>query len=97
APTGPNRPALLGGVLAAALIMGVLVATLMSKIRPTFFTQSSLRAATGLPVLGSVGLYWTGPEQQRQRKQMMLFTAAVVLLLIAFAGAMTPVILLPKF
>lgn len=91
-PTGPNRPLLLGVVLLLALVLGIVVATVMSKIRPTFVTQNALRETTNLPVLGAVGLYWTPAEQDRHRRKIRMFTFSLVMLLIAFAAAMTPVV-----
>ena len=89
APTGPNRTRLLSLAFAAALAAGIVVAVLMSKVRPTFVSIGSLRQETGLPILGSVGLNWTPHERVRHRKMVMYFGVSLLLLFVAYGAMMT--------
>ncbi|PQO95768.1 chain length-determining protein [Massilia phosphatilytica] len=84
-PTGPNRLRLFSLVFAGALVAGLAVAFLMSQLRPTFLSQSTLRDVTGLPVLGSIGMNWT-PEQTVKRKRRLFALASSVLLLFGAYG-----------
>ncbi len=84
-PTGPNRVRLFSLVFVGALIAGLAVAFLMSQLRPTFLSQSTLREVTGLPVLGSIGMNWT-PEQTVKRKRRLVALAGSVLLLFGAYG-----------
>lgn len=72
-PVGPNRPLLYTAVFIAALLAGPAAALLISQVRPTFLSPSSLREITGLPVLGTVSMNWTDAEKiKRRRSQYML-------------------------
>jgi polysaccharide chain length determinant protein (PEP-CTERM system associated) len=84
-PTGPNRLRLFSLVFVGALIAGLAAAFMMSQLRPTFLTQSTLREVTGLPVLGSIGMNWT-PEQTVKRKRRLVALAGSVLLLFGAYG-----------
>lgn len=84
-PTGPNRVRLFSLVFVGALIAGLAAAFMMSQLRPTFLTQSTLREVTGLPVLGSIGMNWT-PEQTVKRKRRLIALAGSVLLLFGAYG-----------
>jgi len=83
--SGPNRLRLFSLVFAGALVAGLAVAFLMSQLRPTFLSQSTLREVTGLPVLGSIGMNWT-PEQTVKRKRRLIALASSVLLLFGAYG-----------
>jgi polysaccharide chain length determinant protein (PEP-CTERM system associated) len=84
-PSGPNRLRLFSLVFVASLVAGLAVAFLMSQLRPTFLSQSTLRDVTGLPVLGSIGMNWT-PEQTVKRKRRLVALASSVLLLFGAYG-----------
>ena len=84
-PSGPNRLRLFSLVFAGALVAGLAVAFLMSQLRPTFLSQSTLRDVTGLPVLGSIGMNWT-PEQTVKRKRRLVALGGSVLLLFGAYG-----------
>ena len=95
-PTGPNRVRLFSLVFVGALIAGLAVAFLMSQLRPTFLTQSTLREVTGLPVLGSIGMNWT-PEQTVKRKRRLVALAGSVLLLFgAYGIGMAAILIRPS-
>jgi polysaccharide chain length determinant protein (PEP-CTERM system associated) len=85
-PTGPNRLRLFSLVFAGALAAGIAVAFLMSQVRPTFLSQATLREVTGLPVLGSIGMNWTG-EQTVRRKRRLVALGVSVLVLFGIYGA----------
>lgn len=84
-PSGPNRLRLFSLVFAGALVAGLAVAFLMSQLRPTFLSQSTLREVTSLPVLGSIGMNWT-PEQTVKRKRRLVALGGSVLLLFGAYG-----------
>jgi polysaccharide chain length determinant protein (PEP-CTERM system associated) len=84
-PSGPNRLRLFSLVFVGSLVAGLAVAFLMSQLRPTFLSQSTLRDVTGLPVLGSIGMNWT-PEQTVKRKRRLVALASSVLLLFGAYG-----------
>ncbi|GAB2860746.1 Wzz/FepE/Etk N-terminal domain-containing protein [Pseudoduganella ginsengisoli] len=92
-PTGPQRPRLMSLVFAGALVAGLGVALLMSQVRPTFVTQNALRAATGLPILGSISMNWTDEQKIRRRRRLYAFSAAVALLFTAYGGVMAALLL----
>jgi len=68
APAGPNRPMLYTLAMLAAIMAGGFTALLISQARPTFSGPGALRELTGLTVLGSVSMNWTGAEKLRQRR-----------------------------
>ena len=61
-PAAPNRPLLLLGILALGLGAGAGLAFIGNRLNPVFQDSIALRAATGLPVLGSVSIMRT-PER----------------------------------
>lgn len=85
-PSGPNRLRYFSLVFVAALGAGLAVAFLMSQLRPTFLSQAKLHEATGLPILGSISMNWTG-EQTIRRKRRLYALGSAVLLLIGLYGA----------
>ncbi|MFP5392409.1 MAG: XrtA system polysaccharide chain length determinant [Gammaproteobacteria bacterium] len=86
-PIGPNRPRLMSVVLVLALAAGLGVALLMSQFRPTFLSQSALREATGLPILGSIGMNWTDEQKKRHKKKRYALWASVLALFGAYGAA----------
>jgi polysaccharide chain length determinant protein (PEP-CTERM system associated) len=85
-PAGPNRLRLFSLVFVGALVAGIAVAFLMSQLRPTFLSQSTLREVTGLPVLGSISMNWTA-EQTIRRKRRLAALGVSVLVLFGIYGA----------
>lgn len=55
-PAAPNRMLLNAAVLAAALLAGLGAAFALDRHSPVFFSGRKLRAATGLPIFGSVSM-----------------------------------------
>jgi polysaccharide chain length determinant protein (PEP-CTERM system associated) len=87
-PTGPNRGLLYSLVLVVALASGIGVAFMMSQINPTFHSQSSLREATGRPILGTVAMMWTGPEIVKRRRKLFAFCLSLLVLLSLYGTLM---------
>jgi polysaccharide chain length determinant protein (PEP-CTERM system associated) len=85
-PAGPNRLQLFSLVFIGALAAGLAGAFLMSQVRPTFLSQSSLREVTGVQILGSISMNWTA-EQTIRRKRRLIALAGSVLLLFGTYGA----------
>ncbi|MBV8665085.1 MAG: chain length-determining protein [Burkholderiaceae bacterium] len=92
-PVGPNRPRLYSIVFAVALAAGIGFAFLMSQVRPTFLSQSSLREVLNLPILGSVSMNWTNVQKAKRKREAYVIAVAVFLLFSAYGGVMAVVIL----
>jgi polysaccharide chain length determinant protein (PEP-CTERM system associated) len=88
-PAGPNRLLLFSMVFAFALISGTGGAFLISQIQPTFFSQSSLRELTGYPILGTVTMNWTEPEQVKRKKSNYIFGLSCLFLITLYIGIVT--------
>ena len=87
-PTGPPRIILSSIIMLAALALGVMLAFLMSQLRPTFDDRRVLNEITDLPVLGSVSMVWTS-QQLKKRKRRHLGFLAGLLGLISVYGFVT--------
>ena len=83
-PTSPNRPLLLTGVLLAALVMGAGAAFAMTQVQTTFPTAKRLEAATGLPVIGSIGETVTKLQTVQRRRQLGYFGGGMAALVVAW-------------
>ncbi len=86
APTSPNRPLLLTGVLIAGLGAGVALAFALGKLTTTFPTAAKLERASGMPVIGSIGEVLTGAQIAMRRKKLTLFTGGLAALALAYVG-----------
>jgi polysaccharide chain length determinant protein (PEP-CTERM system associated) len=94
-PSGPNRLRLFSLVFVGALVAGLAVAFLMSQLRPTFLTQSTLRDVTGLPVLGSIGMNWTPEQTVKRRRRLIAFAGSVALLFSVYGVGMAAILVRP--
>jgi polysaccharide chain length determinant protein (PEP-CTERM system associated) len=74
-PVAPNRPLLLLMVLVVSVGAGGALCWVLAEMRPVFVSAASLRAATGLPVLGSVSRAVDG--RFNNRLSLLAFTAAI--------------------
>jgi polysaccharide chain length determinant protein (PEP-CTERM system associated) len=83
-PSGPNRILLFALVFALSLASGVGGSYLFSQIQPTFLSQNSLRETTGLPILGTVTMNWTEPEQAKRKKSNYIFMLSIASLLLVY-------------
>ncbi|MGZ3181055.1 MAG: XrtA system polysaccharide chain length determinant [Telluria sp.] len=84
APVGPNRLLLYTLVFVAALLAGPAAGLAMSQVRPTFLGPAALRGATGLNVLGTVGMNWTSAQRIRRQRGQVAFGAACLALAAAY-------------
>lgn len=88
APSAPNRPLLLLGVLILGIGAGVGVAFAMGQLKGTFPTAARLEKAIGLPVAGSISQTVSAAQIGIEKQRMKWFAgasgglAAVCLLLI---------------
>lgn len=73
APAAPNRPLLLTLVLLVAAAAGAGTAFALGQLKRTFATAPRLAAASGLPVLGSIGEVITRSEKTERSKKLKLF------------------------
>ncbi len=94
-PTGPNRLRLFSLVFVGALVAGLAVAFLMSQLRPTFLSQSTLRDVTGLPVLGSIGMNWTPEQTVKRKRRLAALGGSVALLFCAYGVGMAAILVRP--
>lgn len=85
APSAPNRPILLLGILIAGLGAGAAAAYGVNQLRGGFATTAKLQKATGLPVLGAISLVTTTAAREAQRRSNKLFYAATAGLCVLFA------------
>jgi polysaccharide chain length determinant protein (PEP-CTERM system associated) len=95
-PAGPNRPRLFSLVFVGALVAGLVVALLMSQVRPTFLSQNSLREVTGVPILGSIGMNWTTEQKVKRRRRLYAMGASVLALFGAYGGVMAAILIRPS-
>ncbi len=77
APSAPNRPLLLFGVLVLGLAAGAAAAWVKSQLSTTFPTATRLERASGVSVVGAVGEVLTGALREQRRRQMMMFAGAL--------------------
>lgn len=75
-PVSPNRTLLLAAVLIFATGAGIAVAFGLNQVRPVFFTRRAVTEATGLPVLGSVGLIMSPGARMRRRVRSLAWVGA---------------------
>nr|WP_067297877.1 XrtA system polysaccharide chain length determinant [Marinobacterium profundum] len=94
APTGPNRPLILSGVLAGAVGIGIAVAFLISQLRPVFFNSKQLFQVTGYPVLGVITMIKDKEFLNQKRREIRLF-GAIAGSLLAFYGMLIFLQMLP--
>jgi len=83
-PTGPPRVLLSSAVLLAALAFGVVLAFLMSQLRPTFDDRRLLNEITDLPVLGSVSMIWTSQQLKARKRRHLGFLFGLLALISAY-------------
>jgi polysaccharide biosynthesis transport protein len=88
APSSPNRPLFLSLVLVAAIAGGIAAAFLKGQLQTTFPTQNRLAAASGLPVLGSVGEIIGKPQRAERRKHFVMLLVGIAGLCAGYATLM---------
>jgi polysaccharide chain length determinant protein (PEP-CTERM system associated) len=85
-PVWPNRLLLLAMTLVASLAAGLGCTVLLERTRPTYFTTSSLREATELPILGVVSMIRDASAQRRRRLGVAAFSLSATLYICSFAA-----------
>lgn len=86
APSSPNRPLLLTGVLIAGLGAGLAAAFALGKLTTTFPTAAKLEKASGMPVIGSIGEVVTAAQTAMRRRKLVLFAGGLAALCFAYVG-----------
>ena len=87
-PVSPNRPLLLGAVLAMSLALALAFAYLKDQLKPTYHDLRSLRIGTGLPLLGIVTAVYDARSRWRARLSALAFTSGTL----AYVGSFVVVI-----
>jgi polysaccharide chain length determinant protein (PEP-CTERM system associated) len=95
-PVYPNRGALLGMALAAAVGAGLFVAFAASQLRPAFHKASELREKINLPILGVVSMILSDADRRRERADKARFAVASGALLGAFLVVLVATTIVPK-
>lgn len=85
-PSAPDRVLLFPLAGAAALGAGVALTFLLAQLRPAFVDGRTLRAVTGLPILGTVS-YLPDPKATRSRRVGLIAFGLVLLLYFVALGA----------
>jgi polysaccharide chain length determinant protein (PEP-CTERM system associated) len=86
-PVAPRRLFLLAVVLAAALGAGAGLCYVLAQLKPVFSSGAQLRAALGLPVLGTVSRVTASrATQMRNRLVLASFACAMVSLVVVFGA-----------
>ena len=86
APSSPNRPLLLTGVLIAGLGAGLAAAFALGKLTTTFPTAAKLEKASGMPVIGAIGEVVTAAQTAMRRRKLVLFAGGLAPLCFAYVG-----------
>lgn len=84
-PVAPNRVAMLPLALAAGLAAGLLLAFVLSQLRPVFYDPDELRNKTSLPLLGVVLLRVDDVVRRKERGSLIRFATASLGLVGLFA------------
>lgn len=79
-PVAPNRPVLIGGGVAAGLVLGLLLAAFFEFRDSTFRTEDEVMLGLTLPVLALIPEIETNREAIRRRRRHLLMSAAVFVL-----------------
>jgi hypothetical protein len=82
-PVAPKRDLLLLLTFAVGLGAAGGVAFLLQQLKPVFVDATSLRRATGLPVLGSVSMVWESEHRGKRRRELLAFIGATAMILVA--------------
>ena len=85
-PAAPNRPLLLTGVLIAALAGGIGAAFGLGQLRTTYASAARLEAATGMPVIGSIGEIVDAALIATRRRKLRYFGGGVAALGAAYVA-----------
>lgn len=87
-PSGPDRKKFFTLVLIGALVGGIGFAFIISQIRPTFHSQSTLRELTGLPILGTIPMVWTEQQKSKDKRKVYAFGISLLMLVACYVVLM---------
>lgn len=87
-PVAPNRYLLLLLVLLVSLVAGVAASFIYSQIRPTVSDARSLRALTGLPILGTVSLVINDEIKRMEKRDLVRFAGGLAGLVGSYGAAL---------
>ncbi len=87
-PSGPDRKKFFTLILIGALAGGIGFAFIISQIRPTFHSQSTLRELTGLPILGTIPMVWTEQEKLKDKRKIYAFGISFLMLMTCYVVLM---------
>ncbi|MET0372187.1 MAG: XrtA system polysaccharide chain length determinant [Sphingobium sp.] len=76
APSSPNRPLLIVGLLVVGIGAGVGVAFALAQLKGTFSTAARLERAVGLPVMGSITQTLNDAQAMLERRRNRWFAGA---------------------
>jgi polysaccharide chain length determinant protein (PEP-CTERM system associated) len=85
-PSGPNRPMMFVGVLAAGIAAGIAFAFLMSQVNTTFTSIQRLRSTFTLPVLGRISAIVSAREKRQRFRELAGFSLVSLFLVLACGG-----------
>jgi uncharacterized membrane protein len=74
--------------LIGALAGGIGFAFIISQIRPTFHSQSTLRELTGLPILGTIPMVWTEQQKLKDKRKIYAFGISLLMLMACYVVLM---------
>lgn len=89
APTAPNRPLMLTGVLIAGIAGGIAAAFALAKLQTTYATAGALERSSGMPVIGSIGEVVTAAQTAARRQQLRLFAGGAGALACAYVALLS--------
>lgn len=85
-PSGPNRPLLFIGVLAAGVAAGIAFAFLLSQVNTTFTSIQRLRSTFTLPVLGRISAIVSARQKRQRFRELAGFSLVSLCLILACGG-----------
>lgn len=87
-PASPNRPLLVVAVPFAGLGLGLVLAFLLSQLRPTIENRRQLLDLTSIPLLGMVTMIETDAARRSKRRSNLIFAAGGAGLVLALLAQM---------
>ena len=93
-PVWPNRPFLVTVAPFGGIALGIVLAFLLTQLRPTVVSRRQLTELTELPLLGAVTMIQTDAMRARARKFNYVYFAAAGALFVAYLGQIVYYLLL---
>jgi polysaccharide chain length determinant protein (PEP-CTERM system associated) len=76
-PVTPSQKLIVAGIFAASVLSALLLAWLLSRLKPVYDNARALADDTGLPVFGSVSLLWADRAAADFRRSLRAFAGAI--------------------